>query len=331
MSQTLSLEEIYKPIAPRLARIPDTILEILSSPNELASEVIRYFFSAQGKLLRPALSLLGAEMMEGGPALDERLVPLSASFEVFHCATLIHDDIIDSAHIRRSLPTVHTKWTPQIAVLVGDFLHDKAIGAIFQYGNEAIVRSFLQTAGMVCDGEIHEVRVKDHFELKEEEYFDIIDKKTAVLLACALESGARLAGAGDREAAALSLFGRLFGTAFQIVDDCLDFTGEEQEFGKTLGKDCAEGVLTLPMIRLIQISSPAVKKEIAGIFKSSAPVEERFPKLLGMVREQGTLQYSMSRAAEFADKARHELAHFRDNAGRQSLSKLLDYVLERSK
>lgn len=329
MSATVSLEEIYAPVAPRLARVPETILELLNTDNELASDVVRYFFSAQGKLLRPALTLLGAEII-GKPVDEKSLISLGSSFEIFHCATLIHDDIIDSAHIRRSLPTVHIKWNPQVAVLVGDYLQDRAIGAIFKHGGQDIVRIFLETAGLVCDGEIHELKVKDNFDLKEEEYFEIIDKKTAVLLACALEAGARFCGADERQAAALNLFGRLFGAAFQIVDDCLDFTGQEQEFGKTLGKDCAEGVLTLPMIHLIQNSSPAVKKEIFATFKSEAPVSERFQKLLAMVRESNSLSYALTKAQELCLKAREQLQFFEPSAGRTSLEKLADYVIDRN-
>lgn len=330
MSATVSLDEIYAPIAPRLAKVPETILELLATRNDLASDVIQYFFSAQGKLLRPALTLLGAELFPGKAEKEKALIALGSSFEIFHCATLIHDDIIDSAYLRRNLPTVHVKWNPQIAVLVGDYLHDRAIGAVFQHGGPEIVRVFLHTAGQVCDGEIHELKVKDNFQLKEEEYFDIIDKKTAVLLACALEAGARFSGASDRQAAALNLFGRLFGAAFQIVDDCLDFTGQEQEFGKTLGKDCAEGVLTLPMIHLIQNSSPAVQKEIFGVFKSEAPVNERFQKLLSMIKESGSLNYAVSKARSLCTQACEQLKFFEPSSGRTSLEKLADYVIDRN-
>ena len=165
MNPTLTLEEIYAPIEARLRNVPSAILEILSTPNELAQDVVRYFFSSQGKLLRPALTLLGAHMKGIKPEIETRLSALAASFEVFHAATLIHDDIIDSAYVRRNIPTVNVKWGPQVAVLVGDYLHDKAIGAIFQNGNEKIISTFLQTAGAVCDGEIHELKEKNNYNL----------------------------------------------------------------------------------------------------------------------------------------------------------------------
>ena len=311
MTRTLTLEEIYAPVEARLKNIPAAIQEILSTPNELARDVVRYFFSSQGKLLRPALTFLGAEIKGSDEGIERRLTALAASFEIFHAATLIHDDIIDSAYLRRSIPTINVKWGPEVAVLVGDYLHDKAIGAIFSNGSEKIVSAFLHTAGTVCDGEIHELKEKDNFDLTEKEYLEIVDKKTAVLLACALECGGILAGATPEETRALNRFGHAFGIAFQIIDDCLDFTGQEQEFGKTLGADCAAGVLTLPLMRLIQLD-PKNKIEIQNIFsaanlggslpagqagasggKSAALPARKFESLFAMIREQGAPDYSL--------------------------------------
>jgi octaprenyl-diphosphate synthase len=326
----VSLEEIYQPVEAHLKAVPSAILDILTTPNELAHEVIRYFFSGHGKLLRPALTFLGAALKNAPPELDRRLIPLGASFEVFHDATLIHDDIIDSSYLRRNIPTINVKWGPEVAVLVGDYLHNKAIEAIFAHGGEKIISLFLQTAGIVCDGEIHELKEKDNFNLTEEEYLDIVNKKTAVLLACSVEAGAILAGAAPEEAEALKRYGRYFGIAFQIIDDCLDFSGQQQEFGKTLGADCAAGVLTLPLIRLLQLVDEKTKSEVYKIFKSEISAN-KFQTLLSMIREHGTLEYSLEKARQYCDKARLELSIFPDNPAKRSLDRLVDYVLERNR
>lgn len=327
MKETLSLEEIYSPIEKRLTQIPGAIFDILSTPNELVYEVIRHFFSRQGKYLRPALAFFGAAIENHD---EEKILRLAAAFEIFHSATLIHDDIIDSAHLRRNIPTINVKWNPQIAVLVGDYLHDKAIGAIFSVESPRITSAFLQTAGVVCDGEIHELREKNNFNLKEEEYFEIIHKKTASLIACSIESGGILAGFPAEKTEALKRFGLAFGMAFQIVDDCLDFTGEEHEFGKTLGADCEAGVLTLPLIRLIQLVDEPTKSEVFKIFKSDFG-SGRFGTLKNLLREYGTLEWAMARAREFTEKAHLELSLFPDSAVKRSLNSLLDYVLERNR
>lgn len=348
MSQTITLDDIYAPVAEPVGKVPATILEILSTSNELSTEVIQYFFSGKGKLLRPVLTLLGAELLHRTPSrgdglsqLDanpsprdgvrsEALIRIAASFEIFHAATLIHDDIIDSAYLRRNLPTINTKWDAQTAVLVGDYLHDKAMGTLFRDGSREIFSLFLETAGLVCDGEIHELGKKSDFTLSEEEYVEIIRKKTSVLLACCLEAGARYRGATEEQAKALNRFGIYFGNAFQIVDDCLDFTGNQNEFGKTLGADLEAGVLTLPLIQLLKTVSESERSEIIHTFKEGTG-EERLQGLLTQIREGGALDYAYGKAKEYCALAKAELEIFEPNAARTSLEKLLEYVLERKK
>lgn len=333
MKQILSLEEIYAPVESRIGRISETIFQILSTPNELAEEAIRHFFSAPGKYLRPALTFFGALMEKGvglSAAGEEKLVRLAASYEIFHSATLVHDDIIDSAHLRRNIETLNTKWNPQVAVLVGDYLHDKAIGAIFSVENPGVISLFLQTAGLVCQGEIHELQEKNNFSLKEEEYFEIIREKTAALIACCLAGGGMVAGLSAEKVEALKRFGWAFGTAFQIVDDCLDFTGEEHEFGKTLGVDFEGGVLTLPLIRLLERVDERTKSEVFKIFNSDSPGTQ-FGTLKALLQEYGALDFAMARAREFTEKARLELLQFSASPARTSLERLLDYVLERNR
>lgn len=330
MSQTVTLEEIYSPIDKQLDAVGDTILEILANPNELTQDVVRYFFSAKGKLLRPALTLLGAAVKGADPAAEKAALRLGSAFEIFHSATLIHDDIIDSALIRRNLQTVHLKWTPQIAVLAGDYLHDQAIKAVFETRNEQVLELFLTTAGEVCDGEIRELKERNNFALSEAAYVEIIDKKTASLLACALTGGALLAGANAAEKEALFRFGRNFGLAFQIIDDVLDLTGTESEFGKTLGADCMAGVLTLPFIHFFSSADSKKRETLKGLYQEEFSAEN-FQLVRAILREEGSIDYALKRAHAFSDDARRELRVFEDTPARRSLERLLDYVLERNK
>jgi octaprenyl-diphosphate synthase len=330
MNTAITLESIYEPIDHELSRVSDVILDILSSRNELTEDVVKYFFSAKGKLLRPALTYLGAHLLGRNSYDQNQLIRLGCAFEVFHSATLIHDDIIDSAHIRRNLETIHMKWSPQIAVLVGDFLHDQAIKTIFETEKNEIIRLFLNTAGQVCDGEIHELKERKNFHLSEEIYLDIIDKKTASLLACSLASGAILAGASLTQKRALENFGKYFGAAFQIVDDCLDLTGNQEEFGKTLGTDFEEGVLTLPFIYYFTVADKSETEGFKKMFDSGVN-KEQLKELVAILHEEGAIQYSLKKAQEFSDRAKEELKHFNDNAAKKSLERLLDYVLERTK
>lgn len=321
----LSLDEIYQPVSPHLPKVEEKILDILSAPNELAGDVIRYFFKAKGKFLRPALTLFGASF---GRQIPDSAVQAAAALEIFHSATLIHDDIIDSAYLRRNLPTVNAKWNSQVAVLVGDYLHDKAIGAIFDTKNDRLISAFLNTAGTVCDGEILELKEKNNFNLKEEVYLTIIERKTAALLATCLEAGAILSGLSVEEGLALRRYGTFFGIAFQIMDDCLDFMGEENEFGKTLGSDLAAGVLTLPLIRLIELLDQNKKAEIFSNVKSGL-AQSQLRELVRLLEEHGALAYAISKARQYTERAALELSVFPSSAPRRSLEALLNYVIER--
>ena len=322
---TLSLEEIYRPIQTSIPAVEERILEILATSNELSSEVVRYFFKSKGKFLRPALVFFGASL---GREISDKVVLTAAALEIFHSATLIHDDIIDSAYLRRNLPTVNAKWNSQVAVLVGDYLHDKAIETIFDTKNDQVIAAFLQTAGIVCDGEILELKEKNNFNLKEETYLTIIERKTATLLATCLESGALLAGLDMEHVLALKRFGIYFGSAFQIMDDCLDFMGEENEFGKTLGSDLAAGVLTLPLIRLIALLGEAEKADIFSKVKSGLG-QSQLGHLIRLLQQHGAIEYAIGKARHYAELAQLELSIFPSSPFRTSLEQLLPYVIER--
>ncbi len=325
------LDEIYAPVTGSLKNVPGQILKILESSNPLIHEIVAHFFQAQGKMLRPAMTFLGAAVARPSFAVlqNEKLLNLAAAFEIFHAATLIHDDIIDRAELRRGLVSVNAQWGSPVAVLAGDFFHDRALVTIFENGSSDVMRLFLKTAGIVCDGEIHELRRVRFYDLTEAEYFEIIYKKTASLLACVLEAGARTAGATESEAKALAEFGRHFGSAFQMIDDCLDFTANQAEFGKTLGTDLAAGVLTLPLIRLLE-TRPDLKPEILSLIEQSAS-REHLNQLSGLIAENGAIEYVFKRARESTQQALLSLSIFPDSPARQSLEKLAGYILERTR
>ena len=331
MKTAAVLDEIYAPITGSLKNVTGQISKILESTNPLIQDIVKHFSQAQGKMLRPAMTFLGAGVLNSNLSLfqNEKLLNLAASFEVFHTATLIHDDIIDRAELRRGLVSVNARWGSSVAVLAGDFLHDRALVTIFENGSSEVMRLFLKTAGIVCDGEIHELRRIRFYDLTEAEYFEIIYKKTASLLACVLEAGARAAGATEAQAQALAEFGRHFGNAFQMIDDCLDFTANQAELGKTLGTDLAAGVLTLPLIRLLA-THPELKSKVVSLIEQSAS-QENLNELSALLSEHGAMDYVFQRARESAQQAIVSLSVFPDSPARQSLEKLAGYILERTK
>jgi octaprenyl-diphosphate synthase len=335
MKNTLTLEDIYAPVQSGLSRVPALVRETLDTPIHKMREMVDHFFSKNGKLLRPALILLGAGLSRtlqsehGIPSERNETAELylAAATEIFHAATLIHDDIIDSAPLRRGVSALHIKSGPQAAVLAGDYFHDRAIGTIFRYGNESIIRLFLKTAGEICEGEVQEISEKKNINMTEETHLEIIGKKTASLLACSLQTGALIWGIEPSKAEALGRFGKFFGMAFQITDDCLDFSGEENEFGKTLGSDLEEGVYTLPVIHCLATGE---RDKIVRILYSRSQ-RRRFSMLRDTLEKSGALDYALAKAKTFMTMAKCELEIFPPSIFRASLEQLADYVLERNK
>jgi len=335
MKTTLTLEDIYAPIHAGLGRIPSLIRETLDTPIPKMREMVDHFFSRNGKLLRPALVLLGAGLsrsLQSGSAIPSERnetaeLYLGAATEIFHAATLIHDDIIDSAPLRRGVAALHVKSGPQAAVLAGDFFQDRAIVTIFRYGNDRIIPLFLKTAGEICEGEVLEISEKKNINLTEEAHLGIVAKKTASLLACALETGALIWGIEPEGSEALGRFGKWFGMAFQIIDDYLDFTGRESEFGKTLGSDLEEGVYTLPVIHCL--ASAERDKAVRILYSRSH--SRRFSMLRDVLEKSGALNYALAKAKAFIAIAKRELEVFPPSVFRTSLEQLADYVLERSR
>jgi len=335
MKRTLNLEEICLPVASGLKRVPTLILETLDTPIPKMRGMVDHFFSRNGKLLRPALILLGAGLARS--LQPEHSIPserhetselyLAAATEIFHAATLIHDDIIDSAPLRRGVAALHIKSGPQAAVLAGDYFHGRAVITIFRHGNERIIQLFLKTAEEICEGEILEISEKKNINMTEEVHLEIVRKKTASLLACALQTGALIWGMEPEKCEALGRFGTFFGAAFQVIDDLLDFTGEESEFGKTLGSDREEGVYTLPVIHCL---ASAEHDKVVRILYSRNH-RRRLPMLRELLEKSGALDYALAKAKEFIARAKQELAAFPPSRFRTSLEQLADYVLERDR
>ncbi len=334
MITTLNLETIYAPIQASISRVPSLIRETLDTPILKMREMVDHFFSKNGKLLRPALVFLGAglarSLWPGHGISSERNetaeLYLAAAAEIFHAATLIHDDIIDSAPLRRGVSALHIKSGSQAAVLAGDYFHDRAIVTIFRHGNDRIIPLFLRTAGEICEGEIHEISEKKNINMTEEVHLEIIRKKTASFLACALQTGALIWGIEPGKAEALGRFGEFFGMAFQITDDYLDFSGEEGKFGKTLGSDLEEGVYTLPVIHCL--ASGEQDKVVRILYSRSH--KKRFSMLRETLEKSGALDYALAKAKAFMDMAKRELEVFPPSIFKTSLEQLADYALERN-
>jgi octaprenyl-diphosphate synthase len=274
-------------------------------------------------MLRPTLVLLtGAACGE----LSDAHTVIATVVEMVHMATLVHDDVLDGARVRRKVATVNAVWGTKTSVLLGDYLFTHAFHLASTIDANAC-RLIGAATDRVCEGELCQTLLAGNLELSEEEYFDLIDGKTAELTACCCVLGAHYAGASVEVVEALGRYGRFVGQAFQIADDLLDLSGDEKATGKTLGTDVEQGKLTLPLIHLLQAAPERLAMRGRQIL--TAADNHRRESLRSLLAEAGSLEYARTRALRLTEQARRELACLPASACRAILEGVTDRVVHR--
>jgi len=320
----VNLNDIYNPVQKDLKEVEQSLEAIADADFPLLAQLLAYTLKAGGKRVRPALTLLSGKFYVYDLAL---LVPMAAAIELLHTATLVHDDIVDNSPLRRGKPTVSRAWGEDSALLLGDYLFARAGSLVAGTGNLRAVKLFSETLMTISAGELKQTAVTFDMAKVRDYYFAWIGAKTACLFATSTESGAILSQAPEEAIQAIKEFGHNLGMAFQIVDDVLDFVGEEEELGKPVGSDLREGTLTLPSI----------------IFTEYYPRDDMIRKLLAdkcpedvmaaveRIRNSTVIDDCLSLAAGFGSKARRAAEKLPDNRARKSLIDLTDYIVERRK
>jgi len=287
------------------------------------AEPLRYVLESGGKRIRPALTLLAGKFYHYNP---EQLIPMATASELFHTATLVHDDAVDKSLVRRGRATVSSLWGEGIAVLLGDYLFANSAALVCSTGNLRVLRLFAQMLMTISSGQLRQVMSAYDWRQDREDYYQQISSKTASLLSLATEAGAILSEAPEEGVEALRTYGHELGMAFQIVDDILDFIGEEEELGKPVGSDLMQGTLTLPAIlHMEQHADDALLREVFEKRGDRAGVE----RVIEMVRNSSIVQDCYKIAADFCAQACHALEGLPDNPSRRSLLDLADYIIER--
>jgi octaprenyl-diphosphate synthase len=315
--------DLYTPIADDLEEVERTLARVLRSRYPTVNTVVEHVGHYRGKRLRPVLLLLTARA-------SGRVTPahpvLGAVVEMIHTATLVHDDILDDATTRRHVATVNSRWDSKTAVLLGDYLFTHA----FHLASTVDVRA-CQLIGAatnrVCEGEMCQGLASGNLDLTEEEYFDVIDGKTAELIACCCHLGALYSGAPAEVVQGLARFGRYVGLAFQIADDLLDLEGEERETGKSLGTDLEQQKMTLPLIRVLRHGPPALAARVRHLLLE--PDRRQRVALRACLGESDGLDYARRRAEDVAAKARRELACLPPSPCRAVLEAIAERVVHR--
>ncbi|MBN1844292.1 MAG: polyprenyl synthetase family protein [Sedimentisphaerales bacterium] len=256
----------------------------------------------RGKMLRPVLVLLCGRAC-GHIHPSHRTI--ATVVEMVHMATLIHDDVLDEADYRRRGPTINSLHGNEAAVILGDMFISHAFHLCSSLDSQSASRLIAATTNTVCEGELMQLYYRGYHDLSERQYLEIIDRKTASLIASCCYLGARAAGAAEAVCLALEQYGRNLGLAFQITDDILDLTGQEQLAGKTLGTDLIKEKMTLPLIHLRQNCPAGQRKRLLGLL--SEPTPDQHARLLGRLRENGSIRYARACAARYIQKARRHL------------------------
>jgi octaprenyl-diphosphate synthase len=322
------MSSLYKEIRSDLDRVEDRLESWSRSANPLTAEITGYVLRKKGKRLRPALVLLTSRLFSPG---SEESVFLASLVELLHTASLIHDDIVDNAGIRRGKESVHSKWGPNITVLLGDYLYIKSIGLSLQSRYERVIRLLADVSARMIEGELDEYAQAGDLRISEDRYLDIIENKTAVLFGACCRIGAILGLASPEDEEAVAAYGLNLGKTFQIVDDLLDFTGEARALGKPVLSDLGEGRITLPIIQALKSDGRTLRQRIKALVgRKDIPAAER-RRLVESLAEGGALDYAAGRAREFAEKSLEAINPFPDSVPRETLIRLAVFGLTRSR
>ena len=315
---------IYAPVRDQLVQVENKLRALSDTTIPELEPLLNHVLSHGGKRVRPAMTLLSSNFF---PQEPENAVNMATGVELLHLATLIHDDTVDNADLRRGNASVSSRWGKQVAVLFGDCLFAASAVLVCDTGNLRVVRRFAETIMELASGEI--IEFFNTFNPKQEmdRYYDRIYRKTATLFCTAAESGAVLSGATEEQVQALRDYGYNIGMAFQIVDDLLDIQGNEAEMGKPVGNDLLQGVLTLPTILLLERYPN--NNPIADLFKDREDTA-KVGQTLDMINNSTILADCLAIVRQYCDQANRSLETLPKCDCRDSLETLADYVRERS-
>lgn len=310
-------------IEDELSKVEDVLRSQVRDFDPGVEPYVSYICDTAGKRIRPALSIL-----VGGAtgSISDSHLKLGTILELIHMATLVHDDIIDGATTRRSVPTANSKWGDGMAVLLGDALFSHALMLSTEFDDLVLSRAIASASRDVCQGEILQTQRRFDLTLTRNDYFTIIEMKTGALFAAATDLSAYISGVSPETRAAMNGFGMKLGAAYQIYDDCLDLVGSEDQFGKTLRTDLEKGKLTLPMLYLLEDAGDTQREILQKRIIQQEELD--LTVLAGIAEYQGAIGRSLDYATALLREASESLSLLEESAYRQALSEMLNFLLK---
>jgi octaprenyl-diphosphate synthase len=311
-----------------LAAVETEIGHELSSPVTLIQEMGGYIAGAGGKRLRPMLLLLAARLAEyQGP----RAVRLACVVELLHTATLIHDDVVDQAPLRRGRPSANAQWGDDASVLVGDHLYSKSFAMLVRDNDRGVMETLARSTVSMTEAEVFQLQLKRSGLTSEPDYMRIITQKTASFMSACCRIGGLLGGLPAAQTEALTRYGLDIGIAFQISDDALDFTADQARLGKAIGADLREGKRTLPLIAMLERATPAETERVRALLRRRTLEAGEIEGIRQLVLEHDGVEYARARAHAYAQAAKSDLEAFPPSEEREILTLVADFVVDRDR
>lgn len=320
--------QVWEYYRDELQQVEDTIKKSLNSQVSLINEVAHYILSSGGKRIRPLLLIITSRL-NGREANDHPEVLLASSVEFIHTATLLHDDVIDQADVRRGKKSAHTLWGNQASILVGDYLYTQAMSCALSLASQEINTVLAEACRLMTEGETLQLTHHGNLEVTEQEYLKVIQYKTAALLSATCRLGGIVSGLDLDKREALARFGLHLGIAYQLADDTLDYIADKDLLGKSLGKDLKEGKITLPLLHLLSNCPGRERERVKGILKMDRITERDLREILALMKRYGSTEYSLKKATESIEKAKKNLNFFPPSLHRQALFVVADYAVSR--
>ena len=325
----LSWKQIAGPVQPFLDKVSSGLAAQVEAFHPQIAQYARYALTNQGKQIRPTLvALSGAAIGQ----VNEALVKVAVIIEMVHLATLVHDDIMDEASVRRCRPTLAANWGNELSVLVGDCLFAHSVSLAASFPTPDVCRAVAKATNTVCSGEILQTNQRHDFTLQRADYIKSLEMKTGELFALSCELGASLAGAQPAERSALRAYGMSLGTAYQLYDDCLDLFGTEENVGKSLGTDLYTGKLTLPILVVLEKGTDSDREMLQNCVES--PEAENLEKIFELLERYDALSDTRRVVAQYIKQAQQvlgELEQSRGANGIAALSALGDYLAQQTR
>ncbi len=323
---TTPLQEILDWVGEDLKKVDLEFRRNLKSNVPIISAIGEHLLFSGGKRFRPLLLLLSAKAC-GYRGEDH--IAMASLIEFIHTATLLHDDVVDRAELRRGMESANAKWGNEACVLVGDFLFTKCFSLLVENGNSRILQVIARATTQMAEGELEELIKTNDLSLTEEEYFSIIARKTAALFSAATQVGAILGGAPEEKEIALSHYGLEIGIAFQLIDDNLDYISREEDLGKKIGIDLQDGKITLPLIHTLSQCTARERDIVRRAVESDPITREAFLQVVGLIEKYRGVDYTWNKAKGHIQKAKEHLRLLPDSREKEALHGLSNYVLER--